>query len=78
MPCVAPRASYFAVRTKEGWRAAGEKYGDGWVMIVGNAAEVVAKAINAIYSERSVERKVRYNKGKPYIKLTNIDVANCI
>jgi len=21
---------------------------------------------------------VRYNKGKPYIKLTNIDVTNCI
>jgi len=45
-------------------------------MIIGKAAEVVARAINAIYSERGVERKVkvRYNKGKPYIKLTNVDL----
>jgi len=36
------------MRTKEGWRAAGEKYGDEWVMIVGKTAEVVANAINAM------------------------------
>jgi len=42
--------TYFAVRTKEGWRAAGRKYGERWVIIIGNAAKIIAKAINAIYS----------------------------
>ncbi|WP_193322824.1 hypothetical protein [Pyrobaculum calidifontis] len=45
-------------------------------MIVSKAAEVIARAINAIYGERGVERKVkvRHNKGKPYIRLANVDL----
>jgi len=62
------------VRTKEGWRAAGRKYGERWVIIIGKAAKIIAKAINAIYSKRGVEREVRYNKDKSYIKLTNVDL----
>jgi len=67
---------YFAVKTGEGWRVAGGRYSYRGVMIVGKAAEVVAKTINAIYGERGVKRKaeVRYNKGKPYIKLADIDL----
>jgi len=41
-----------------------------------SSAELVAKTINAIYSEWGIERKVnvRYNKGKPYIRLANVDL----
>jgi len=45
------------------------------LMIIGKVAEVIAKAINTIYSERSVKRKVRYNEGKPYIKLIMSQIA---
>jgi len=43
---------YFAVKTGQEWRAAGGKLSGGRVMIAGEAAPTIAKAINAIYRER--------------------------
>jgi len=69
---------YFAVRTKEGWRAAGAKYDGVQVRIKGQVAEVVAKAINALYREMGIDRGVEVKRGKrrdvPYIQLTNVDL----
>jgi len=68
---------YFAVRTKEGWRASGGKLSGRVVDIFGEALRAVADAINAIYSERGVERRVEVKKkrnGVPYIRLTDIDL----
>ena len=70
---------YFAVRTKEGWRAAGGKQSGRQVAIASDAAVAVAEAINAIYRERGIERRVevkRYkHKEAPYIYLTNVDLG---
>jgi len=38
------------VRTKEGWRAAGRRYGERWVITISKSAKILAKAINAICS----------------------------
>jgi len=61
-----------------GWRAAGGKYGNKQVKIVSKATRVIADAINALYSEMSVERrvKVKYDKryDAPYIQLSNEDL----
>ena len=69
---------YFAVRTKEGWSAAGGKYDGVQVRIKGKVAEVVAKAINALYREMGIDREVEVKRGKrrdvPYIQLTNVDL----
>jgi len=68
---------YFAVKTGEGWRAAGGKYFERHVHIVGEAARVVAEAINAIYHEMGLERRVEVKQLKnrvPYIQLTNVDL----
>ena len=69
---------YFAVKTREGWRAAGGKYDSKYVVIHGEAARAIANAINALYREMGVERRVevKYDKryNAPYIKLTNIDL----
>jgi len=68
---------YFAVKTEQGWRAAGGKYDGKYVTIHGDAASAIADAINAIYREMGVERRVgvRYDKNRvPYIKLTNVDL----
>jgi len=68
---------YFAVKTEEGWRAVGGKQSAREVIIAGEAARTIAEAVNAIYGEMGVERKVevRYDrKGTPYIKLTNVDL----
>jgi len=68
---------YFAVKTGQGWRTAGGKHARWQVQIRGEAAETVAKAINAIYCERGAERRVemkRDKNGAPYIQLTNVDL----
>jgi len=68
---------YFAVRTKEGWSASGGKLSGRVVDIFGEALRAVADALNAIYSERGVERRVEVKKkrnGVPYIRLTGIDL----
>jgi len=68
---------YFAVKTEKEWRAAGGKHAKLQVQIQGEAARVVADAINALYSQMGVERRieVKYGKdGTPYIKLTNVDL----
>jgi len=68
---------YFALKTKEGWRAAGGKYDGKMVLIYGEVARAVADAINATYSEMGAERRVevKYNKdGVVYIQLTNVDL----
>ena len=68
---------YFAVKTGQEWRAAGGKLSGGRVMIAGEAARAVAEAINAIYRERGVERRVEVRQmkdGTPYIRLTNVDL----
>jgi len=48
------------------------------VFIVGEAASVVAEAINALYSEMGVDRRVEAKQHKhknlPYIYLTNEDI----
>ena len=65
---------YLAVKTGEGWRAAGGKYSNRRVSIYGEAARAVAEAI---YREMGVDRMVemKYDKkGVPYIQLTNIDL----
>jgi len=68
---------YFAVKTGQEWRAAGGKLSGRKADIVGEVAHIVAGAINAIYREMGVERRieVRYGKdGTPYIRLTNEDL----
>ena len=68
---------YFAVKTEEGWRAAGGKYGGKQVMIYGEGAHAIAEAINAVYSEMGIDRRVevKYDKkDTPYIQLTNMDL----
>ena len=69
---------YFAVKTEEGWRAAGGKQNGKHVIIHGEAAPIIAEVINAIYREMGVERKVevkRLKNGEPYIRLTNVDLG---
>jgi len=69
---------YFAVKTGQGWRAAGGKDVGKHVQIAGKAAPIIADAINALYREMGVERKVevkRLKNGKPYIRLTNVDLG---
>jgi len=69
---------YFVVKMGDGWRAAGGKYDGRQVQIYGEATEAVAEAINALYREIGVERRVevKYDKrnNKPYLKLTNEDL----
>jgi len=68
---------YFAVKTGQEWRAAGGKLRGRNVEIYGEVAETLAKAINAIYSEVGVERRVEVKQLKndtPYIQLTNVDL----
>jgi len=68
---------YFAVKMGEGWRAAGGKYSERRVEITGKAACAIADAINAIYRERGVERRVEVKQkksGMHYIKLAKIDL----
>jgi len=68
---------YFAVKTEQGWRAAGGKQSGRQVQINGEAAHAVADAINAVYREMGVDKKieVRYSKdGVSRIKLTNVDL----
>jgi len=68
---------YFAVKAGRGWRAAGGKLSGVAVIITGEAASTVAEAINAIYSEMGIDRRVevKYDrKGTPYIRLTNVDL----
>jgi len=68
---------YFTVKTGEVWRAAGGKKSGRQVIIHGEAVRAVADAINALYSERGVERRVEVKQlknGVPYIKLTNVDL----
>jgi len=68
---------YFAVKTEREWRAAGGKYVGRQVRIFGETAPAVADAINAIYSNMGMERRVevRYDKNRvPYIQLTNVDL----
>jgi len=69
---------HFAVKTGEGWRAAGGKYVKRQAQIAGKAAEIVANAINAIYSNMGVDRRVKVSydkKGTPYIRLTSVDMG---
>jgi len=69
---------YFVVKTREGWRAAGGKYFVRRMHLVGKATRVVAEAINAIYREMGVERRVEARQtknGAPYIWLTNRDLS---
>jgi len=69
---------YFATKTEKGWRAAGGKHVKWHVTIVGEAAVIIAEAINAIYREMGVERRVEVRRQKhsnaPYIQLTNEDL----
>jgi len=53
--------------TKEWRRVAGGKYDGKQVWITGEAARAVAEAINALYRERDVERKVevKYDRKCP-------------
>jgi len=54
------------------------KYSGRRVQIAGETAPIIAEAINAIYCEMGIERRieVRYDKRNdaPYIQLTNIDL----
>jgi len=68
---------YFAVKTEKEWRVAGGKYNGRQVQIYGKAARAVADAINALYREKGVDRRVEVKQmrdGTPYIKLTNVDL----
>jgi len=69
---------YFAVKAGQEWRAAGGKKSGRQIQIAGEAARAVADAIDAIYREMGVDRRVevRYDKRKdaPYIYLTNVDL----
>ena len=46
--------------------------------IAGEVAPIIAEAINAIYREMGIERRIEVRHGKrndaPYIQLTNIDL----
>lgn len=48
---------YFAVRTEEGWKAAGGKHDGKRAQIKGKAVLTVAEAVNAVYHETNVESK---------------------
>jgi len=68
---------YFAVKTEKECRAAGGKLSGRQVIIAGEAAPTIAEAINAIYREKGVDRRVevKYDrKGTPYIYLTTVDL----
>jgi len=68
---------YFAAKTEKEWRVAGGKYSGKEVKVTGEAARIVAEAINAIYSNMGVDRvvEVKYDKDNmPYIRLTNVDL----
>jgi len=68
---------HFAVKMEKSWRAAGGKYRGGVVLIYGEAVHTVADAINALYSDMGIERRieVKFDKdGTPYIILTNVDL----
>jgi len=69
---------YFTVKAGEGWRAAGGKHVGLHLQIAGEAVPTIAEAINAVYREMGVERKVEVklhkHKDVPYIKLTNVDL----
>jgi len=69
---------YFAVKTEKEWRVAGGKRAKLQVQITGEAAPTIAEAINALYREMGVDRRieVKYDKryNAPYIYLTNVDL----
>jgi len=68
---------YFAVKTEQGWSVAGGKLSGRQAIIHGEAARSVADAINAIYREMGVDRRIEVKYGKngvPYIYLTNEDL----
>jgi len=70
---------YFVVKAEQGWRAAGGKYNGRQVQIFGEAVPIIADAINAIYREMGVERRVEVKQMKdntPYIQLTNVDLES--
>jgi len=67
----------FAVKTGQEWRVAGGKRAKWLVLIHGEAAYAVAEAINAIYREMGIDRRIEVKYGKnsvPYIYLTNEDL----
>jgi len=57
---------YFAVKTGRGWRAAGGKLSAREVIIAGEAAPTIAEAINAIYREMGLERRIEVRHKKAY------------
>jgi len=68
---------YFAVKTGEGWKAAGGKYSGEELRIAGEATPTVADVINTLYNEMGVDRRVEvksHKDGTPYITLTNVDL----
>jgi len=68
---------YFAVKMEKEWRAAGGKLSSRQVKIAGEAVCAVADAINAIYSNMGMKRRVevRYDKkGTLSIRLTSVDI----
>ena len=69
---------YFVVKAGEEWKAAGGKYRKRQVQIAGEAVPTIAEAINAIYREMGVDRRVevKYDKyrDRHYIILTNVDL----
>jgi len=68
---------YFAVKTGQEWRAAGGKLSGRHVIIAGEAVHAIANAIDAIYREKGVDRRVEVRRHKddtPYIILTNEDL----
>jgi len=69
---------YFAVKAGQEWRAAGGMRTKLQVQIAGKATRAVAEAINALYSEMGVDRRVevKYDKryNAPYIRLINEDL----
>jgi len=62
---------YFAVKTEQGWKAAGGKFSGGEVTIYGKAVYTVAEAINAVYREMGVERRVEVRKTKKSVYRTS-------
>jgi len=68
---------YFAVKAEEGWKVAGGKMSGGVVDIYGETVRTVAEAINALYSEMGVERRVQVRQKKTgvfYTRLNNVDL----
>jgi len=68
---------YFVVKAGREWRIAGGKQSGRQITITGESSRAVAEAINAIYSEMGVERRVEVKQMKdntPYIRLTNVDL----